>query len=70
MSQKIRQSLEVWFPGDVEDKLLAVYMSHKHTADRLPDTPENAAYQEGYADALKATAASFGLYNIDALKGE
>ncbi|MBI5879941.1 MAG: hypothetical protein HZB53_20020 [Chloroflexi bacterium] len=53
--------LAVWFAGDIANTLRAIDAAHTATACRMATNAQDAAYREGYADALRAVALAFGI---------
>lgn len=52
--------VDMWLKEDVRNILTGVHLAHANLAQHFSD-PEVRAYREGFAAALTATAASFGI---------
>lgn len=53
--------LQIWFREDIENNLLAVYETMQATTTALENNDQSGAYCQGFEDALKCVAASFGI---------
>jgi hypothetical protein len=53
--------LQIWFREDIENSLLAVYTTMQATVTALENDGQSRAYCQGFEDALKCVAMSFGV---------
>jgi hypothetical protein len=55
-------ALKLWFQDDVENILEALDVaSDRAMVQFIPVTPQASAYRQGFADALEAIGAAFGI---------
>lgn len=53
-------ALTMWFPDDIERLLYAIQQAHGDTVQNSKQPPSDD-YRRGYADALRAVFAAFGM---------
>lgn len=53
--------LQIWFREDIENSLLAVYTTMQATVTALENNGQSSAYCQGFENALKCVAMSFGV---------
>jgi len=54
-------SLDVWFKDDIRNTLRALDATSAVTTFRMATNSRDAAYRQGYADAMRAVALAFGI---------
>ena len=60
MYQGTQRGLKIWFRDEIHNALTAVDTANLDLVSSL-DTPEMHIYRQGYAAALRALAAAFGI---------
>jgi hypothetical protein len=60
MYQSTQRGLKVWFRDEIQNALIAVDTANLDLVSSI-DSPEIQIYRKGYAAAIRAVAAAFGL---------
>jgi hypothetical protein len=67
MYQSTQRGLKVWFRDEIQDALTAVDTANMDVVSTI-NSPEIQMYRKGYAAAIRAVAAAFGVsYSPQAL---
>ena len=60
-------SLDVFFVQDIKKIISAIYGTHRLAMERKQMSATDIAYQEGFADALRAMSVALGISDTDLL---